>query len=94
MSAVEYIELLDWLARQIAPGKRCSTPEETPAFFDRLGLGLSAGIFCELVANFGKLFKIVQANRMSSTHIAAFVAPNASGSARKLASCSRSELLA
>ncbi len=59
MSAVEYIELLDWLARQVVPGKRGSTPEETPAFFDRLGLGLSAGIFCELVANFGKLFKIV-----------------------------------
>lgn len=59
MSAVEYIELLDWLARQVAPGKRGSTPEDAPAVFDRLGLGMSAGTFCELTANFGTLFKIV-----------------------------------
>ncbi len=59
MTAVEYIELLDWLARQVVPGKRGSTPEDAPAVFDRLGLGMSAATFCELVANFGKLFKIV-----------------------------------
>ncbi|MFO0939273.1 MAG: hypothetical protein U0930_00755 [Pirellulales bacterium] len=59
MTAVEYIELLDWLARQVVPGKRGSTPEDAPSVFDRLGLGMSAGTFCELVANFGKLFKIV-----------------------------------
>ncbi len=82
MSTVEYIELLDWLARQIVSGKRGSTPGDVPAVFDRLGLGMSAATFCELVTNFGKLFKIVAGSRTSSTLIAACVVPNASSSAR------------
>jgi hypothetical protein len=59
MSSADYIELLDWTARCIVPGKRGATPAEAPPIFERLGLGLSAGTWCELVANFGKLFKIV-----------------------------------
>jgi REP element-mobilizing transposase RayT len=59
MSSEDYIELLDWTARSIAPGKRGSTPIDAPPIFERLGLGISAGTWCELVANFGKLFKIV-----------------------------------
>ncbi len=56
MSAVEYVELLDWLVRQVVPGKRGSTQEDAPAVFEPQS---SAATFCELVANFGKLFKIV-----------------------------------
>ena len=59
MSSTDYIELLDWTARNIAPGKRGSTPVDAPPIFERLGLGMSATTWCELVANFGKLFKIV-----------------------------------
>jgi hypothetical protein len=59
MSSADYIELLDWTARCIVPGKCGVTPVEAPPIFERLGLGLSAGTWCELVANFGKLFKIV-----------------------------------
>jgi REP element-mobilizing transposase RayT len=59
MSSADYIELLDWTARCLVPGKCGATPVEAPPIFERLGLGLSAGTWCELVANFGKLFKIV-----------------------------------
>jgi hypothetical protein len=59
MTSSDYIELLDWTARYVVPGKRGATPEDAPPVFQRLGLGLSAGTWCELVANFGKLFKIV-----------------------------------
>jgi hypothetical protein len=59
MTTSEYIELLDWTARCIVPGKRGATPEDAPPVFERLGLGLSAGTWCELVANFGKLFRLV-----------------------------------
>jgi hypothetical protein len=59
MTTSEYVELLDWTARCIVPGKRGATPEDAPPVFERLGLGLSAGTWCELVANFGKLFKLV-----------------------------------
>jgi hypothetical protein len=59
MTSNEYIELLDWTARCIVPGKRGATPADAPPVFQRLGLGLSAGTWCELVADFGKLFKIV-----------------------------------
>jgi hypothetical protein len=59
MSSADYIELLDWTARCIEPGKCGATPAEAPPIFERLGLGMSAGTWCELVANFGKLFKIV-----------------------------------
>jgi len=59
MTTAEYIELLDWTARFIAPGKAGATPADAPPIFDRLGLGISAANWCELVKNFGKLFKIV-----------------------------------
>lgn len=59
MTAAEYIELLDWTARGIAPGKSGATPADAPPIFERLGLGISAANWCELVKNFSKLFKIV-----------------------------------
>jgi REP element-mobilizing transposase RayT len=59
MTLVEYLELLDWTARQRVQGKRGSTPEQAPGVFERLNLGFSAGTWCELVDNFGQLFGLV-----------------------------------
>jgi len=50
----DYLELLDWSARQLAPGKRGTTPDDLPPMLQRLGLRSST--WCELVGNFGKLF--------------------------------------
>ena len=66
MSAADYNELLDWTARGIVPGKCGATPAEAAPIFERMGLGISAGTWCELVANFGKLLKIVAGNGRSS----------------------------
>ena len=57
MSVEAYIELLDWTARQLAAGKRGSTPEQAPAILERLRL--DADTWCELVRDFGKLFNLV-----------------------------------
>ena len=57
MSVQSYIELLDWTARRIAPGKRGVTPAAAPAVLERLGLEPAA--WCELVENFGELFHLV-----------------------------------
>jgi len=54
MTVVEYLELLDWTARQTAKGKRGRTPEHIPPLLKRLGLETSS--WCELVNDFGKLF--------------------------------------
>ncbi|KAA5540226.1 hypothetical protein FYK55_21565 [Roseiconus nitratireducens] len=52
-----YLELLDWTARQIAPGKRGSTPMRLPSILKRLGLEQSS--WCELVADFDRCFYLV-----------------------------------
>jgi len=54
MSIEEYLELLDWSARQVAPGKRGSTPGNVPPVLKRLGLDSAS--WCELVSDFSKLF--------------------------------------
>ena len=59
MTAAEYIELLDWTARTLTPGKRGTTPADAPSIFERMKLGISVESWCELVGNFGRLFKIV-----------------------------------
>ncbi len=59
MTTLEYIELLDWTARQIEPGKIGKTPHDTPPIFERLRLGISAATWSEMVRNFGRLFKLV-----------------------------------
>ncbi|MBX3420053.1 MAG: hypothetical protein KF752_00715 [Pirellulaceae bacterium] len=59
LTTVEYIQLLDWTARQVVAGKRGSTPELAPPIFERLKLGMSPDTFGELVGSFGKLFKLV-----------------------------------
>lgn len=57
MSAAEYLQLLDWTARQVRSDKRGTTPQEFAPLFDRLGI--SAEIWCRLVKDFGKLFSVV-----------------------------------
>ena len=50
----DYLELLDWTARQIAPRKRGSTPINTPPILERLNVTPTAWI--ALTADFGRLF--------------------------------------
>jgi len=57
ISTIDYIELLDWTARQIATGKRGSTPSHVPPILRRLSL--SPEVWSALVQNFGKLFNNV-----------------------------------
>ncbi|MFO1062809.1 MAG: transposase [Pirellulales bacterium] len=54
ISRAAYIELLDWTARQVAPGKRGCTPESAPPIFERLEI--SPETWCSLVGAFGRLF--------------------------------------
>ena len=75
LSQVDYIELLDWTARLVVPGKHGSTPVDAPAVFERLNLGLSVAAWTELVSNFRKLFshvagrpQVVEAHRSKSRH--------------------------
>lgn len=57
ISTAEYLELLDWTARQLKPGKRGSTPECVAPLFERLGIDSRTWI--ELTRDFGRLFSIV-----------------------------------
>jgi hypothetical protein len=57
MSTAEYLDLLDWTARQVRSGKRGSTPPSFAPLFERLGI--SADIWCKLVQDFGRLFSVV-----------------------------------
>jgi hypothetical protein len=60
LSQGDYLELLDWTARQVAPGKRGTTPPSTPPLFQRLSGKLpTATAWVELVQDFGKLFATV-----------------------------------
>lgn len=57
MTVASYLELLDWTARQLVPGKRGATPESTPAIFERLDI--QPDVWCALVSKFGSLFSLV-----------------------------------
>jgi hypothetical protein len=57
MSVADYLDLLDWTARQAVPGKRGSTPVDIPPILERLKL--SPTVWCELVRDFGRLFSTV-----------------------------------
>ena len=60
VSQGDYLELLDWTARQVAPGKRGTTPPSAPPLFQRLSDKLpTATAWVELVQDFGKLFATV-----------------------------------
>jgi hypothetical protein len=54
LSVPEYLELLDWTARQTVAGKRGTTPTETPPILERLSL--PPDTWCALVRDFGRLF--------------------------------------
>ena len=60
ISIADYLELLDWSARQVAPdkpvaaGKQGPIPASVPPVLRRLGL--DGGSWRELVSDFGKLF--------------------------------------
>ena len=51
------LTLLDWTARQIVRGKSRATPTQVLPVFRRLGLDVPA--WCELVTDFGKMFRTV-----------------------------------
>lgn len=53
-TAAEYLQFLDWTARNIAPRKPGSTPVAAPPILERVGLRPS--VWLDLVENFGKLF--------------------------------------
>lgn len=57
MSLAAYLELLDWTARQLAPGKRGATPEQMPPILERLQM--EPAVWCGLVSGFGRLFSLV-----------------------------------
>ena len=57
MPVADYLELLDWTARQIVRGKRGSTPASARPVLERLGI--SAPTWCALVKDFGHLFYAV-----------------------------------
>ena len=59
-SVERYLELLDWTSRELASGKRGKTPEHLAPILRRLGM--SSSIWCELVADFGRLFANVAGN--------------------------------
>ena len=54
LSTADYLQLLDWTARQIVRGKRGSTPEDAPPIFQRLDISIEA--WCELVYHFRDYF--------------------------------------
>ena len=54
MSVPDYLQLLDWTARQTVDGKRGRTDGAVPPVLQRLGL--LSGAFVELTRNFGSLF--------------------------------------
>lgn len=57
LTSVEYIQLLDWTARQASPGKRGATPADTPPILERLGIRVNA--WTKLVSDFGNYFSLV-----------------------------------
>lgn len=57
MPLAGYLELLDWTARQLVPGKRGATPSDAPPILERLKL--EPAVWCELVSGFRRLFSLV-----------------------------------
>ncbi len=54
MSLADYLQLLDWTARQTVAGKRGSTPIAKPPILDRLSI--APATWRALVGDFGRLF--------------------------------------
>ena len=57
MSVANYLELLDWTARELRAGKRGATPHSAAPIFERLGI--DAEVWIELTRDFGRLFATV-----------------------------------
>ena len=57
ISTAQYLELLDWTARQVVQGKTGATPKHVAPLMQRLGL--SEETWCSLVKDFGRLFSVV-----------------------------------
>ncbi len=57
LSTAQYLELLDWTARQMRSDKRGATPASAAPLFERLGIDERS--WCELTKNFGRLFSSV-----------------------------------
>jgi hypothetical protein len=57
MTTAQYLELLDWTARQLRSDKRGATPATAAPLFERLGIDVE--VWCELTKNFGDLFSAV-----------------------------------
>ena len=53
-TVLDYLELLDWTARQLVPGKQGSTPRSVAPILERLKVTPKAWI--ALTADFGNLF--------------------------------------
>jgi hypothetical protein len=54
MGTVDYLELLDWTAREVVRGKRGHTPANVPPILQRLSLDVAA--WTALVRDFGRMF--------------------------------------
>lgn len=59
----DYLQLLDWTGREIVCGKRGRIPNSCKPILERLQM--SRLTWCELVRDFGKLFRSVAGNRGS-----------------------------
>ena len=57
INTAEYLELLDWTARQLKSGKRGSTPKCAAPLFERMGIDETTWL--ELTRDFGRLFSTV-----------------------------------
>ena len=57
MAEAEYLEILDWLAREKVVGKRGSTPRTVPPVLERLGI--EPTLWSAMVKDFGRAFKNV-----------------------------------
>jgi REP element-mobilizing transposase RayT len=57
ISLTQYLELLDWTGRVIRSDKRGSIPAHLGPILSRIGM--EAGVWCDLVKKFGRLFKRV-----------------------------------
>lgn len=56
ITEIEYIQLLDWTAREVIPGKSGATPADTPDVLERLGLSVSQ--WTVLIQDFRGLFSL------------------------------------
>jgi hypothetical protein len=57
MTEANYLAILDWLARNTVAGKRGSTPADSSAIFDRLGIDSAA--WSQIVKSFDRTLKFV-----------------------------------